>query len=187
MIDSFVLLAPLLLLPVVALVAFVGCDWFFGLDRVDDPLMTPVNFTATPGNNQVTLSWDPVDNAASYLVKRGTMSGVYQSPFDPTTGTSFTDTTAINGTTYYYVVIAQSDSNYQDSGISEEKDATPSAGALIPFIRSVMLTTTARVDGWYGMAIQIGGNDLVVRELGRIFAPGNGLIHIIKIVDSAGN
>jgi hypothetical protein len=186
MIDSFVLLAPLLLLPIVALVAFVGCDLVFGLDRVDDPLSTPTGFTATPGNNKVVLSWNEVENAAAYLVRRGTVSGTYQSPFDSTKNTTFTDTTAMNGITYYYIVIALHGTDYNDSGPSAEVSATPSTAALIPFLTPATLTTLASVTGWYGMAIQVGASDLSVQTLGRIVAPGNSQIHVIKIVNADG-
>ena len=183
MIDSFVLLAPLLLLPIVALVAFVGCQVVFGLDHVPDPLAAPANFVASPGNNMVSLSWDPVDGVDGYLVKRGTTSGDYQSPFPQVSTTSLTDTTAVNGTTYYYIVVAVKGN--QTPIPSEEVSATPSAAALISFITSVTLDVVASVTGFFGMAITIGPNPITVQRLGRIVAPGNNQIHTMKIVDAA--
>ncbi len=42
MIDPFVLLAPLLLLAVVALLQFVGCNWVYGIEQTT--LFTPITF-----------------------------------------------------------------------------------------------------------------------------------------------
>jgi hypothetical protein len=41
MIDWFVFLAPVLLLAVLALLGFIGCDRVFGLNEVDPPIPTP--------------------------------------------------------------------------------------------------------------------------------------------------
>ena len=71
----------------------------------------PANLTATAGDSQVKLDWNPVSGAASYKVKRATTAGgPYTVIASPTTN-SFTDTTAVNGTLaspniYYYVVSA---------------------------------------------------------------------------------
>ena len=78
------------------------------------PAAPPV--TATPGNNQVTLSWPAVSGAVAYRVYRvststcpagsgGTVIG------SGITGTSFVDTTALNGTDYAYFVTALNASN----------------------------------------------------------------------------
>ncbi len=74
----------------------------------------PLNLWAQPGNSQATLHWTEVDRAATYTIKRATVSGgpytaVGTSDVPPTgwdLGTSFTDTGAANGTAYYYIVVA---------------------------------------------------------------------------------
>ena len=79
--------------------------------------------SATAGNNQVALSWSAVSGASSYIVKRATSSG---GPFSNLavglTGTTFTDTTAANGTTYYYQIVAAS---ALGEGIAAILTATP--------------------------------------------------------------
>jgi hypothetical protein len=183
MIDSFVWLAPLLLLPIVALVAFVGCDKLFGLEHIPDPLEVPANLQAVPGNKMVSLTWSPVDNATGYVVKRGTVSGDYDSPFPVVTATAFTDSSVTNGTTYYYVVLAVEGA--QEGSVSEEVSATPSAAALISFVTQVTTDVLASVTGWFGMAITVGQSAITAVTLGRIVAPGNNQIHTLKIVDAA--
>ncbi|MDQ2983090.1 MAG: S8 family serine peptidase, partial [Actinomycetota bacterium] len=63
----------------------------------------PTNLTATAGNNQVSLSWTGSAGAATYNVKRSTVSGgPYTTITTGVTATSYTDTGLTNGTTYYY-------------------------------------------------------------------------------------
>ncbi|HEV2692547.1 MAG TPA: hypothetical protein VG347_06585 [Verrucomicrobiae bacterium] len=67
----------------------------------------PATLAATAGDNNVTLTWAAAAFATSYNVKRSTTSGsdyVTISTTGAVTGTNFTDSTAVNGTAYYYVV-----------------------------------------------------------------------------------
>lgn len=64
---------------------------------------------ASPGNNSVNLSWSSVSGAASYYVFR--TEGVNGCDFGKVkiatvSTTSYTDTQALNGVTYYYTVMA---------------------------------------------------------------------------------
>jgi hypothetical protein len=88
------------------------------------PPPAPTGLTATPGDNRVDLSWNPSSGATSYNVKRATVSGGPYTPIaaDVTT-TSFADTTAVNGTTYYYVVSAVNAAG--ESPNSNQASATP--------------------------------------------------------------
>lgn len=66
----------------------------------------PVIISVMPGNNQVALSWYAVSTATSYNVKRATaVAGPFTTLINQAQ-TAFTDTTAKNGTTYYYAVSA---------------------------------------------------------------------------------
>ncbi|MDR6553274.1 S-layer homology domain-containing protein [Paenibacillus qinlingensis] len=68
----------------------------------------PVGLTAQAGNAQVGLSWNTVTGATyTYNVKRSlTESGPFTIVATNVTGSSFTDNSVANGTTYYYVVSA---------------------------------------------------------------------------------
>jgi fibronectin-binding autotransporter adhesin len=87
----------------------------------------PTGVTATPGNNQVTLSWTaPSGTVIGYDVYRSTTSGSGYTLLAAGTDVSsspFTDTTAANGTTYYYVVTALNGA--LQSSDSSQVSATP--------------------------------------------------------------
>jgi fibronectin type 3 domain-containing protein len=90
----------------------------------------PLNLTATGGNQQVSLTWTASTGATSYNVKRAaTNGGPYTTVASPA-GTSFTDTTVANGTTYYYVVTAVSAGG--ESANSNQASATPSTTPVAP-------------------------------------------------------
>ena len=92
------------------------------------PPAAPTGLAATPGNNQVSLAWNASAGASTYTVKRATTSGGPYTPIATAISfTSYTDTTAVNGTTYYYVVTAQNSQG--ESGNSTEASATPQPSA----------------------------------------------------------
>jgi uncharacterized protein (DUF1800 family)/fibronectin type 3 domain-containing protein len=70
------------------------------------PPSSPTGLTVTPGNAVVNLSWGIVSAANNYEVKRSTNNrGPYVVIGSPS-ATSATDSSVVNGTTYYYVVSA---------------------------------------------------------------------------------
>ncbi len=91
----------------------------------------PSGLTATGGINQVTLTWTAGIGATSYDLYRATQSGD-ASKIAPVvtgiTGTSYTNTGLANGTTYYYQVVAVS--NSLSSGFSAEARTTTSGTAI---------------------------------------------------------
>lgn len=95
------------------------------LANVDGPPSAPTSCIATSGSNRVDLSWLPVSGATSYKVKRSTESGGPYSIVGTPTATTYTDLTAVNGTTYYYVVVAVNGAG--DSPNSAQFAVTPGA------------------------------------------------------------
>jgi fibronectin type 3 domain-containing protein len=94
-------------------------------------LPPPTGLAATPASNQVTLTWNTVTNATSYTVGRATaMAGPFTDLTPSPTATSFVDSTALNGTTYYYRVRANdATSSGPNSGTVS---ATPPGGVAAP-------------------------------------------------------
>jgi len=82
--------------------------------------------TGLPGDKQVTLSWASAPTATSYNVKRSTVSGGPYITLKSLTATNYTDTTSLNGSTYYYVVSAVNASG--ESANSTEISVKPSPG-----------------------------------------------------------
>ncbi len=181
MIDSYLLLAPLLLFPIVALAAFIGCD--YDPPRAPPAPVVPV-LDAVAGDGRVELSW-PADSAAQeFRVKRGEASGVHTqiaTVLDP--GSSYTDLDVTNGTTYFYVVTAVGSNG--ETPPSNEEVVTPNAGILTSFITNTVLGGTVSATGSFGMAIQMGPSPLIIKTLGRAVAPGNNQFHVVRIIDAA--
>lgn len=81
--------------------------------------ITPTNLTATTDNAEVDLSWDSIIDASSYNIKRSTVAGGPYTTIATISETTYTDTTAVNGNTYYYVVSAVSSSNVESANSDE--------------------------------------------------------------------
>jgi len=88
---------------------------------------TPTGLNATPGDGQVSLSWTASDGATSYNVERSTVDGGPFTSIANQAGTSYTDTSVTDGTTYYYVLAADNASG--ESPNSAEASATPAANS----------------------------------------------------------
>ncbi len=87
----------------------------------------PTGLTVTPHSNEVLLSWNGVTGATGYKIYRTTTSGVYSTSPLTTVGavTTYTDTTALNDTTYYYEVSAINVNNTEGPKSSESSAVTP--------------------------------------------------------------
>ena len=119
----------LILVSAVSLLSCGGSSGGGGGQQVTPPA-TPTGLAATAGNNQVSLTWNASTGATSYNVGRGTASGgPYTTTFSASTA-SYTDTTAANGTPYYYVVAAVNSAG--TSANSSQVSATPSASLAAP-------------------------------------------------------
>jgi len=89
----------------------------------------PTSLTATPGSGSVTLSWTVVNGATSYKIYQGSSAGAEGTTPVVTgiTGTSYTVTGLINGTTYYFVLAAMNSAG--TSAVSAEASATNAVGS----------------------------------------------------------
>jgi hypothetical protein len=184
MVDTFVLLAPVFLLVVIALLGFIGCSFTPGVA----PGIPGPNLRFTAGDNRVDLEWDALDDATEYHVKRGEASGVHDPIGNPVIppATTFPDQTAINGTTYFYVVSAIT-TDLRETDDSNEVQATPQAVvAVAPFVTSFQAgTLRSGEDGWFGMAFVVNANGVTVKKLGRAVITGNTGTHELRLFDEA--
>ncbi|WP_181469964.1 pectinesterase family protein [Paenibacillus sp. MDMC362] len=110
-----------------------GTYYFDNIKVYVEPAAAPKGLRAIPGNGKVQLDWSSAQGALSYTVKRSTTNG---GPYE-TVATdwsastpSFTDTSVINETTYYYVVTAVSE--FGESDPSNQVRVTPSVNAVKP-------------------------------------------------------
>lgn len=95
----------------------------------NSPPPAPGGLSASPGNQQVSLTWSASSGATSYNVYRSTTSNGQGATAHATSGTtSFVDSNLTNGATYYYRVTALNAAG--ESARSGEASATPSAGSL---------------------------------------------------------
>jgi hypothetical protein len=200
MIDSFVLLTPILLLGVIALLGFVGCAGLIGIDEwnPDDSGGTgegnpdrpnpPTNLVATPGVGQVQLMWDIVADATEYHVYRAEASGTVASDypdvfvFPPTDGPWIDNVGTMNGIPYFYRVTAVNVSG--ESDLSDEATATPAFAFGAFVIQSMFGTPRPGQNGLYGMEILVGPADFTIGTLGRAYGLGVVGQHEIKLIDA---
>ena len=110
-------------------VADTGPDWSPFL--FDAPPAAPTGLTATPGDQQITLTWSPNSEAdlSHYVVYQSTTSGFTPSSSDSVgrvdkPDTTFTATDLTNGTTYFYRITAVDEAG-NESGYSVQVIATP--------------------------------------------------------------
>lgn len=84
----------------------------------------PAMLLASPGDGAVPLRWQASFGATGYSVNRSEFDGgPYEAIASDVTGSSYTDTSVTNGTTYYYTVTATNSAG--TSGNSPADSATP--------------------------------------------------------------
>jgi len=89
--------------------------------------VAPVGLTATAGNAKVFLKWTNSANTTDYKVFRGSTSTTATTQIGTATVNGYTDTTAVNATTYFYAVKASNGA--VDSAASTAVSALPAANA----------------------------------------------------------
>ncbi len=109
---------------------------------INGPPPAPTGLTATPGDTQVSLFWNPSGSATNYVVLRSTNSGGSFTMIASSPATTWVDTNVVNGITYYYVVYAVGNGQ---SANSVQASATPAAGVSgVAWIN----TTTTSPQSW---------------------------------------
>lgn len=83
------------------------------------------DLTAAAGASQITLNWSAAANATSYDVYRSRLTGGGYVYIGNTTTTTYTDSTVVNATTYFYVLVSKNDTSLLESTYSNEASGTP--------------------------------------------------------------
>ena len=114
---------------------------------------TPKLTSASRVSNGVKVSWGAVEGADEYIVYRKTAKSGW-SRLGSTTSTSFTDTKATTGTTYYYTVKAQNEaraSGYNKTGLKIKYVAAPKLTKIANESSGVRVywSKVAGADGYY--------------------------------------
>jgi len=114
----------------------VGCGGGVGTSSSATPQAAtvpgaPSGVTVTAGDNESTLNWGAVAGATSYNVYRSTTQGSLGTKIGASTGTSYVDTSASNGTTYYYQVTADNAAG-EGSASSQSGGVTPAVPVAVP-------------------------------------------------------
>jgi fibronectin type 3 domain-containing protein len=98
------------------------------------------SLSGTAGDNQVALSWSTSTGASTYNVQRGASAGTETNLVTGLTTTTYTDSTAANGTTYFYRVVAVTPA-FPSGTNSNEISSTPVAAGTVPSAPSALSAT----------------------------------------------
>ena len=154
-----------------------------------DRLLT--NLIASGNTSKIDLTWDAVDKATSYTVKRATTAGgPYTTIATDIAKTSYTDTDVTSGTTYYYIVTAVNtgteitDSN-EASAEPTVDQTTPTIEAKLKVVLEVAESLRLSVDDDLNVNTQMSWSSseptvATVSEKGIVtaLAPGNTVITV---------
>jgi autotransporter-associated beta strand protein len=100
-----------------------GLSLIFAPDGLELP-PAPTGFRASASRNEVALTWNAALGATGYLVLRSTQpGGPYESIATVVFGTSYTDRSVVDGTTYYYAIASTNPNG--SSGPSVEISTQP--------------------------------------------------------------
>jgi autotransporter-associated beta strand protein len=111
-----------------------GSQSWFETPQTYGPPPVPLDLTATAGNGQVSLAWTASERATGYTIMRGTSTGNETTTVATNvSNSSYTDTGATNGATYYYVVVATTNvGGWGASPNSNEASTTPAPPVPLP-------------------------------------------------------
>jgi fibronectin type 3 domain-containing protein len=177
--------------------------WSYTVNTEPTPPAAPTGLTAAAGNNQVVLNWNVSPGAVSYNVKRAKGSpDTTWATISSVVGTTYTDTSALNGTTYYYAVTAANPSGESASSayVSATPQAPPRPGTFTltatPGKRSVSLAWTAssgatsytvtRADSSTGTYTTLKTGLTTRKYNDRNLSTGNEYRYIVKAVNAGG-
>ena len=123
----------------------VGSGTMVASAEVDQKTSTaaPTSLVAAAAPSQVSLTWGSVAGASSYIVYRGNAPAAMSIHASGLTNASYTDTTTVDGTIYYYSVVAN---NGADSAQSSVVSVRPIAN--FTFLSATIASATSASLSW---------------------------------------
>ena len=200
MIDPFVLLTPLLMLGVLALIRFVGCNQFFGIQETQQYSPPVTNIHATGGDSRVDLTWDyepgtatkfdiyfHEDMVGDFVQYQGAVIDIRMTQGQVQHGSTSLTNNLVNAHKYCFKVVAHTPDGSNSSLQETVQDcATPGVTAFLK-LESFPPPPIGRrnnLSAWAGMAVQMHA-DAVATQLGRLFVETNVATHELRIIDPA--
>ena len=187
MIDSYVLLTPILMLGVLALIRFVGCNWWYNIRETDLKGEQVEGLVAKAGDSYVELTWGYTGTATKFILNYGQNEGgpYFNRDVFPSGDYEYAEIVSPldNGVTHYFKVQVVTASATSSLDTAVEVSAQPTVNDF--------LTLTAPgagrndFDGWVGMAILVKSEKTIVTQLGRWAASVNAAPHEVRIYDAA--
>jgi beta-galactosidase len=121
----------------------------------------PAGLTGVAGNNLASLTWNALLGATSYNIKRSTTSGGSYSAISTSgtvTGTNYVDSTAANGTTYYYVVSAATSISKSSETANSPTEVSVTPVAPLPVFMSIRTSGNSIIITWPNGTLQSATN-----------------------------
>jgi hypothetical protein len=174
--DAYLILTPLLVLGIIGLIRFIGCDVVLGLELRLGPVDA---LEAVAGDSRINLSWSyPATGPGD-----GFRIDVAGGPFDavPPLGKAARSaevTGLTNGTQYTFSVVVEKGS---DVSAAVTISATPGVTSFVKDEAKISGQLRNNHSGFVGMEIMVGPNPIIVTQLGRLVAPTNSGVHQVKI------
>ncbi len=139
----------------------------------------PTGLAVVAGNAQVTVNWTAVVGATSYNVYRSTHPGSQGVKVGASSTTTFNDTTAVNGTDYFYEVTAANAAGEGPSS-SQSSAATPAIPVTVPAAPTAVNATAGNAQVTVSWTAAVGATSYNIYRFTSQDAPG------VKIGSSAG-
>lgn len=113
--------------------------------------LAPKDVAANLNPQQVNLSWTPVFNAVSYIIKRSTTSGGPYTAIATNVVAEFTDTNVVAAMRYHYVVRSVNSTGQSVDSAETVAGIGPAPVAYLPFNENSGTTSIdAAGNGWHG-------------------------------------
>jgi beta-galactosidase len=154
---------------------YTGAGDISFVESVRQAAVGPAGLMGVAGNNQASLTWNALLGATSYNIKRSTTSGGPYSTISTSgtvTVTNHVDSTAVNGTTYYYVVSAVTSISEAIETANSPVEVSVTPVAPLPVFMSIRTSGNSIIIAWPNGTLQSATNIVGPwHDLGGVVSP----------------